>query len=269
MPAVPPPSVYEVGGPSTAAVEGQSFPLPAPRLPIPQSVIEDLSSLLGNLLYEHGQLGEKVIQVSNAKVDSWCYYRGEWPRVVAIEGQQVMAQGCNRESFTDSTLQTTILGNEQPGRAHYVRCIWGGQASGRRKYFYHATDSYASNPTHTDCMERVSCESLCPIRPERKIPTVLFGMNLSYQGCKSNTDTEKGSLWRCKDSQGGWKLRRIVPRLKMRNGEDFSYIRYVFPMMYQLMAVKKTSFPEMECGGSIVVNIPGIVEDYNKALSGS
>ncbi|GKF54200.1 hypothetical protein Tco_0161110, partial [Tanacetum coccineum] len=27
MPMVPPPSVYEVGGPSTTAVEGQSFPL--------------------------------------------------------------------------------------------------------------------------------------------------------------------------------------------------------------------------------------------------
>nr|GEZ22284.1 hypothetical protein [Tanacetum cinerariifolium] len=43
MPAVPPPSVYEVGGPSTtaAATKGQSFPVPAPGLPIPPSVIED------------------------------------------------------------------------------------------------------------------------------------------------------------------------------------------------------------------------------------
>nr|GEV34738.1 hypothetical protein [Tanacetum cinerariifolium] len=32
----------------------------------------------------------------------------------------------------------------------------------------------------------------------------------------------------------------------------------------QPMGVKKTSFPEMESSGSIVVNIPGIVKDYNK-----
>ncbi|GJS94598.1 hypothetical protein Tco_0801566 [Tanacetum coccineum] len=68
MPAVPPPSVYEVGGPSTATADGQSFPLPAPGLPIPPSVIEDLSTRLGNLEYGHGQLVKKVIQVSAAEV---------------------------------------------------------------------------------------------------------------------------------------------------------------------------------------------------------
>ncbi|GJW53381.1 hypothetical protein Tco_0097466 [Tanacetum coccineum] len=66
---------------------------------------------------------------------------------------------------------------------------------------------------------------------------------------------------RCKDSQGGWKLRWLVPRLKMRNKAYFSYIRRVLPLMYQLMAVKKTSFPEMESSGSIVANVPRIVED--------
>ncbi|GJZ15236.1 hypothetical protein Tco_0550913 [Tanacetum coccineum] len=34
-----PPSVYEVGGPSTAAAEGPSFPLLEPGLPIPPSVM--------------------------------------------------------------------------------------------------------------------------------------------------------------------------------------------------------------------------------------
>nr|GEU57408.1 hypothetical protein [Tanacetum cinerariifolium] len=63
MPVVPPPSIYEVGGPSTTVAEGQPFPLPAPRLPIPPSVIEDLSTRLGNLQYGHGQLVNKVIQV--------------------------------------------------------------------------------------------------------------------------------------------------------------------------------------------------------------
>nr|GEZ45321.1 hypothetical protein [Tanacetum cinerariifolium] len=45
VPAMQPPSVYEVGGPSTAA-EGPSFQLPAPGLPVPPSVIEDLSTRL-------------------------------------------------------------------------------------------------------------------------------------------------------------------------------------------------------------------------------
>ncbi|GJT80106.1 putative nucleotidyltransferase, ribonuclease H [Tanacetum coccineum] len=60
MPAMPPPSVYELGGPSTAAAEGSSFPLPTPGLPIPPSVIEDLSTRLGNLEYEHGLLVKKI-----------------------------------------------------------------------------------------------------------------------------------------------------------------------------------------------------------------
>ncbi|GKC07248.1 hypothetical protein Tco_0998858 [Tanacetum coccineum] len=60
MLVVPPPSVYKVGGPSTAAAKGQSFPLPAPGLPIPPSVIEDLSTRLGNLEYRHEQLVKKV-----------------------------------------------------------------------------------------------------------------------------------------------------------------------------------------------------------------
>ncbi|GJS18929.1 hypothetical protein Tco_0413401 [Tanacetum coccineum] len=68
MLAVQQPSVYEVGGPSTAAAEGSSFPLPAPGLPVPPWVIEDLSTRLGNLEYEHGQLVKKVIQVSDAEV---------------------------------------------------------------------------------------------------------------------------------------------------------------------------------------------------------
>ncbi|GJS84844.1 hypothetical protein Tco_0751385 [Tanacetum coccineum] len=77
-------------------------------------------------------------------------------------------------------------------------------------------------------------------------------VDLSYQGCKPNTDAEKGFSWRCKDSLGGWKLRWLVIRLKVRNGEVFSYIGCMMPLVYQLMAVKKTSFPETECSGSIV-----------------
>ncbi|GKA93859.1 hypothetical protein Tco_0815845 [Tanacetum coccineum] len=92
MPAMPPPSVYEVGGPSTVAAEGQSFPLPAPGFPVPPSVIEDLSTHLGNLEYGHGQLMKKVIQVSDAEVAAGVTIEDIGPRVFAIEGQvQVMA----------------------------------------------------------------------------------------------------------------------------------------------------------------------------------
>ncbi|GKF46220.1 hypothetical protein Tco_0136022, partial [Tanacetum coccineum] len=87
MPAVPPPSIYEVGGPSITAAEGQSFPLPTPGLPIPPSVIEDLSTHLGN-----GQLVKKVIQVSNAEVAAGISIGEIGPRVFDVEGHvQVMA----------------------------------------------------------------------------------------------------------------------------------------------------------------------------------
>nr|GEW22425.1 hypothetical protein [Tanacetum cinerariifolium] len=43
------PSTYEVGGPSTAPIEGPSFLLPVPGLPVPPTVIEDLGTQLGNL----------------------------------------------------------------------------------------------------------------------------------------------------------------------------------------------------------------------------
>ncbi|GJX90424.1 hypothetical protein Tco_0343750 [Tanacetum coccineum] len=92
MPVVPPPSIYKVGGLSTVAAEGQSFPLPAPGLPIPPLVIEDLSTRLGNLEYGHEQLVKKVIQVSDAEVAASISIGEIGPRVFAIEGHvQVMA----------------------------------------------------------------------------------------------------------------------------------------------------------------------------------
>ncbi|GJV86613.1 hypothetical protein Tco_0759775 [Tanacetum coccineum] len=68
VPFMPSPSVYKVGRPSIVADKGPSFPLLAYGLPIPLSVIEDLSTRSGNLEYEHGQLVKKVIQVSDAEV---------------------------------------------------------------------------------------------------------------------------------------------------------------------------------------------------------
>nr|GEY24400.1 putative reverse transcriptase domain-containing protein [Tanacetum cinerariifolium] len=53
-------STYKVGGPSTAAIEGPSFPLPAPGLRVPPTVIEDLSTCLGKLEYRHEVLMRKM-----------------------------------------------------------------------------------------------------------------------------------------------------------------------------------------------------------------
>nr|GEZ43067.1 hypothetical protein [Tanacetum cinerariifolium] len=83
MPVVPLPSTYEVGGLSTA-VEGQSFPFPAPGLPVPPSVIEDLITRMGNLEYGHGQLMKKVIQVSDTEVKDGITIVEIGPRVSAI-----------------------------------------------------------------------------------------------------------------------------------------------------------------------------------------
>ncbi|GJS21669.1 hypothetical protein Tco_0450301 [Tanacetum coccineum] len=92
MPDVPPPNTYKVGGPFTAAAEGQSFTLLTPGLPVPLSVIEDLITHMGNLEYGHGQLVKKVIQVSDAEVADGITIREIGPRVSVVEGQvQVMA----------------------------------------------------------------------------------------------------------------------------------------------------------------------------------
>nr|GEV04045.1 hypothetical protein [Tanacetum cinerariifolium] len=77
----------EVGGPSTVAVEGPSFPLPAPGLPVPPTVIEDLSTHLGNLEYRHGVLMRKMKEVSDAEVADSIAIGEIHPRVATMEEQ--------------------------------------------------------------------------------------------------------------------------------------------------------------------------------------
>ncbi|GJS13141.1 hypothetical protein Tco_0407613 [Tanacetum coccineum] len=90
--AVPPPSIYEVGGPSTAVAEGPSFPQVAPRLPVPSCMIEDWSTCLDNLEYGHGQLVQRVIQGSDAEIAAGVTIGEIGLRVLAVKGQiQVMA----------------------------------------------------------------------------------------------------------------------------------------------------------------------------------
>ncbi|GJS36753.1 hypothetical protein Tco_0535135 [Tanacetum coccineum] len=179
--AVPPPSVYEVGGPSTTAAEGPSFPHSASGLPVPPSVIEDLSTRLGNLEYGDGQLVKKVIQVSDAEVAAGVTIGEISLRVFAIEGQQ-----------RDTPIQQlqTIVSEMGSRESTLMQCILGMD---RR----------------LEELERRPQDLSSPVR----------------------------------------------------NGEDFSYIECMLPLMYQLMAVKKTSFPETECSGSIVVSIPDVVKD--------
>nr|GEY67061.1 hypothetical protein [Tanacetum cinerariifolium] len=85
-------STYEIGGPSTAVVEGPSSPLPAPRLLVPPTVIENLSTRLGNLEYRHRVLVRKMEEVSDAEVaDSIAI--GEIHHRVATVGEPVQMLG--------------------------------------------------------------------------------------------------------------------------------------------------------------------------------
>nr|GEW76380.1 hypothetical protein [Tanacetum cinerariifolium] len=81
-------STYEVGGPSTAVIEGPSFPLPAPGLHVPPTVIEDLGTRLGNLEYKHRVLMRKIEEVSDAEVADSIAIGGIHPRVATM-GEQV------------------------------------------------------------------------------------------------------------------------------------------------------------------------------------
>nr|GEW70923.1 hypothetical protein [Tanacetum cinerariifolium] len=84
-------STYEVGGPSTTVIEGPSFPLPAPGLPAPPIMIEELSTRLSNLEYRHGVLMRKMEEVIDAEVADSITIREIHPRVATVgERVQVM-----------------------------------------------------------------------------------------------------------------------------------------------------------------------------------
>nr|GEX54571.1 hypothetical protein [Tanacetum cinerariifolium] len=106
----------EVGGPSIAAAEEPSFTLPAPGFPVPHSVIEDLSTCMGNLEYEHGELVKKVIQVSDAEVADGITIREIGPKVFAIEGQ-----GQQTATQMDETMVSEMSSHEST----LMQCIFG------------------------------------------------------------------------------------------------------------------------------------------------
>ncbi|GKC16029.1 hypothetical protein Tco_1012811 [Tanacetum coccineum] len=116
MPTVRPPSVYELGAPSTVAAKGQSFPLPTSGLLVPPSVIEDLSTRLGNLEYEHIQLVNKVIQVMASQM---VYVTDRWEQALQAAVQQRDSQIQQLQttvfemSSRESTLMQCILGMDR------------------------------------------------------------------------------------------------------------------------------------------------------------
>ncbi|GJW26187.1 hypothetical protein Tco_0039998 [Tanacetum coccineum] len=106
MPDVPPPSTYKVGGPSTAAAKGQPFTLPAPGFPVPPSVIEDLSTRIGNLEYGHGQLMKKAMDRLE-HVDT----QVEQGQQTATQRDEAIAGLTHR--VRESTLMQCILGMDR------------------------------------------------------------------------------------------------------------------------------------------------------------
>ncbi|GJX50847.1 hypothetical protein Tco_0277692 [Tanacetum coccineum] len=115
MLAVPSPSVYEVGGPSTTAAEGPSFPHSALGLPIPPSVIEDLSTYLGlRVVAVEGQVQVIASQMVHA-ADRW--------ELVGAQVQALQAYVQQRDTQIQH-LQTTF---SEMGSCEStpMRCIFG------------------------------------------------------------------------------------------------------------------------------------------------
>nr|GEV12543.1 hypothetical protein [Tanacetum cinerariifolium] len=91
MPVMPPLSTYEVGGSSTAAAEGHSLTLLAPRVLVPPSMIEELCTRMGNLEYDHGLLVKKKITMSDDEVANSIAIEEIRPRIYSVEGQDQQA----------------------------------------------------------------------------------------------------------------------------------------------------------------------------------
>nr|GEY45547.1 hypothetical protein [Tanacetum cinerariifolium] len=85
-------STYKVRDASTVVVKRPSSPLPAPRLHVPPTVIENLSTRLGNLEYRHGVLTRKMEEVSDAEVANNITIGEIHPRVATV-GEQVQVIG--------------------------------------------------------------------------------------------------------------------------------------------------------------------------------
>nr|GEW30451.1 hypothetical protein [Tanacetum cinerariifolium] len=124
-------STYEIGGPSTAIVERPSSPLPAPRLSVLPTVIENLSTRLVNMEYRYGVLVRKIEDVSDAEVADSITIGEIHPRVatmeeqvesrvdthpsgqMAVQGQDVIAGSSQQVQTLQTALHETELQNQQ------------------------------------------------------------------------------------------------------------------------------------------------------------
>nr|GEY39216.1 hypothetical protein [Tanacetum cinerariifolium] len=116
-------SSYEVEGPSVVAIEGPYFPLPAPELPVPPTVIEDLGTRLGNLEYRHGVWTRKMeetvqvvsrleeietrVQQVESRLDT--YPSGQ----MTVPGHDVIARSSEQVQTLQTALHETELQNQQ------------------------------------------------------------------------------------------------------------------------------------------------------------
>ncbi|GJX60832.1 hypothetical protein Tco_0292222 [Tanacetum coccineum] len=99
----------EVGGSSTAVAEGMSFPYPAPGLPVPPFVIDDLKVAAGVTI---GELGPRVYAVEGQVqviVSQMAHAADRWEQVSAQveQGQQTAAQ--RDETIAKLTQQVQAL----------------------------------------------------------------------------------------------------------------------------------------------------------------
>nr|GEX67067.1 hypothetical protein [Tanacetum cinerariifolium] len=125
MPAMPPPSVYEVRGPSTVAAEGPFFLHPAPGFLVPPSVIEDLKgqvqvmvSQMVHVVDRFKQIGTQVEQGHQTATHRDEVITGLTQHVQAL--QAVVQQ----RDTQNQQLQTMIL--EMSSRAStLMQCIIG------------------------------------------------------------------------------------------------------------------------------------------------
>nr|GEX30168.1 hypothetical protein [Tanacetum cinerariifolium] len=108
-------STYEIGGPSTAVVERPSSPLPSPRLHVPPTVIENLSTRLGNLEYRHRVLMRKMEDVSDVEVADRIAIGEIHPRVATVgeQGQDVIARSSQQVQTLQTALHEIELQNQQ------------------------------------------------------------------------------------------------------------------------------------------------------------
>nr|GEX85946.1 reverse transcriptase domain-containing protein [Tanacetum cinerariifolium] len=152
-------STYEIGGPSTAAIKGPSFPFPVPGLPVPPTVIEDLGTRLGNLEYKHGVVTRKMEEVSDAVVADSIALGEIHPRVATV-GEQVQVVEAH-------TTQVVSRLEEIETRVQQVESRVDTQSSGQMEVQGHDVIVGSSEQAH----EALDREEFISIMPPKRTST--------------------------------------------------------------------------------------------------